>query len=103
MRCMSFALESSERKEGIYSIFDLLKYNFYLPFFFFGPVMTFDQFHAQVSAPEARRKEDLSLPLRTWVERSRTPLLAAVTAQMVVSSLRSPKVCGRGLGCTRML
>uniref|UniRef100_A0A8B9UEE0 Hedgehog acyltransferase like n=1 Tax=Anas zonorhyncha TaxID=75864 RepID=A0A8B9UEE0_9AVES len=56
MRCMSFALESCERKEGIYSIFDLLKYNFYLPFFFFGPVMTFDQFHAQVSVPR-----DLSL------------------------------------------
>ncbi|KAM9233045.1 protein-cysteine N-palmitoyltransferase HHAT-like protein [Leptosomus discolor] len=58
MRCMSFALESSERKEGIYSIFDLLKYNFYLPFFFFGPVMTFDQFHAQVSTQELRRKDD---------------------------------------------
>ncbi|XP_035175688.1 protein-cysteine N-palmitoyltransferase HHAT-like protein isoform X2 [Oxyura jamaicensis] len=58
MRCMSFALESSERKEGIYSIFDLLKYNFYLPFFFFGPVMTFDQFHAQVSTRELRRKDD---------------------------------------------
>ncbi|XP_014729146.1 PREDICTED: protein-cysteine N-palmitoyltransferase HHAT-like protein [Sturnus vulgaris] len=58
MRCMSFALESSERDEGIYSIFDLLKYNFYLPFFFFGPVMTFDQFHAQVSTRELRRKDD---------------------------------------------
>lgn len=66
MRCMSFALESSERKEGIYSIFDLLKYNFYLPFFFFGPVMTFDQFHAQVSAPEAGLEEDLSLCLFSW-------------------------------------
>ncbi|NXY78910.1 HHATL protein, partial [Glareola pratincola] len=58
MRCMSFALESSEKKEGIYSIFDLLKYNFYLPFFFFGPVMTFDQFHDQVSTRELRRKDD---------------------------------------------
>ncbi|XP_041264497.1 protein-cysteine N-palmitoyltransferase HHAT-like protein [Onychostruthus taczanowskii] len=58
MRCMSFALESSEKAEGIYSIFDLLKYNFYLPFFFFGPVMTFDQFHAQVSTRELRRKDD---------------------------------------------
>uniref|UniRef100_A0A663F3F4 Hedgehog acyltransferase like n=1 Tax=Aquila chrysaetos chrysaetos TaxID=223781 RepID=A0A663F3F4_AQUCH len=58
MRCMSFALESCERKEGIYSIFDLLKYNFYLPFFFFGPVMTFDQFHAQVSTRDLRRKDD---------------------------------------------
>lgn len=50
MRCMSLALENCERQEGIYSMVDLLKYNFYLPFFFFGPVMTFDQFHAQVSA-----------------------------------------------------
>uniref|UniRef100_A0A8D2PV43 Hedgehog acyltransferase like n=1 Tax=Zosterops lateralis melanops TaxID=1220523 RepID=A0A8D2PV43_ZOSLA len=58
MRCMSFALESCEREEGIYSIFDLLKYNFYLPFFFFGPVMTFDQFRAQVSTRELRRKDD---------------------------------------------
>ncbi|RLW11352.1 hypothetical protein DV515_00001270 [Chloebia gouldiae] len=58
MRCMSFALESSQKEEGIYSIFDLLKYNFYLPFFFFGPVMTFDQFHAQVSTRELRRKDD---------------------------------------------
>lgn len=67
MRCMSFALESSEKKEGIYSIFDLLKYNFYLPFFFFGPVMTFDQFHAQVSAPEAGLEEDLALHLFSGV------------------------------------
>ncbi|XP_052551048.1 protein-cysteine N-palmitoyltransferase HHAT-like protein isoform X2 [Tympanuchus pallidicinctus] len=58
MRCMSFALESSERKEGIFSIFDLLKYNFYLPFFFFGPVMTFDQFHSQVSTRDLHRKDD---------------------------------------------
>ncbi|XP_068790211.1 protein-cysteine N-palmitoyltransferase HHAT-like protein isoform X2 [Struthio camelus] len=58
MRCISFALESCERKEGIYSIFDLLKYNFYLPFFFFGPIMTFDQFYAQVSTQELRRKDD---------------------------------------------
>ncbi|XP_042744009.1 protein-cysteine N-palmitoyltransferase HHAT-like protein isoform X2 [Lagopus leucura] len=58
MRCMSFALESSERKEGIFSIFDLLKYNFYLPFFFFGPVMTFDQFHTQVSTRDLHRKDD---------------------------------------------
>lgn len=73
MRCMSFALESSERKEGIYSIFDLLKYNFYLPFFFFGPVMTFDQFHAQVSAPEAGLEEDLSLRLFAWVQCLQNP------------------------------
>uniref|UniRef100_A0A8D0G8I0 Hedgehog acyltransferase like n=1 Tax=Sphenodon punctatus TaxID=8508 RepID=A0A8D0G8I0_SPHPU len=57
MRCMSFALENCERKEGNYSIFNLLKYNFYLPFFFFGPVMTFDRFHTQVRV-ELRRKGD---------------------------------------------
>lgn len=48
MRCMSFALENCERKEGHYSILELLKYNFYLPFFYFGPVMTFDKFYIQV-------------------------------------------------------
>uniref|UniRef100_A0A3B3VYY8 Hedgehog acyltransferase like, a n=1 Tax=Poecilia latipinna TaxID=48699 RepID=A0A3B3VYY8_9TELE len=48
MRCMSFGLENCDRKEGNYTFSDLLKYNFYLPFFFFGPIMTFDRFHAQV-------------------------------------------------------
>ena len=48
MRCMSFALENCEKKEGNYTFTDLLKYNFYLPFFFFGPIMTFDRYHAQV-------------------------------------------------------
>lgn len=45
---MSFALENCDRKEGSYTFTDLLKYNFYLPYFFFGPIMTFDRFHAQV-------------------------------------------------------
>lgn len=49
MRCMSFALENCERKDGNYSILELLKYNFYLPFFYFGPIMTFDKFYVQVS------------------------------------------------------
>lgn len=48
MRCMSFALENCEKKDGNFSFCDLLKYNFYLPFFFFGPIMTFDRYHAQV-------------------------------------------------------
>lgn len=48
MRCMSFALENCDKKDGSYTFADLLKYNFYLPFFFFGPIMTFDRFHAQV-------------------------------------------------------
>lgn len=53
MRCMSFGLENCEKKDGNYKFSDLLKYNFYLPFFFFGPVMTFDRYHTQVrrSAP----------------------------------------------------
>ncbi|MGH0190096.1 UNVERIFIED_CONTAM: hypothetical protein FKN15_041928 [Acipenser sinensis] len=50
MRCLSFALENYEKKDGNYSFLELLKYNFYLPFFFFGPIMTFDRFHAQVGA-----------------------------------------------------
>ncbi|MBN3279348.1 HHATL protein, partial [Polyodon spathula] len=57
MRCMSFALENYEKKDGNYSFLELLKYNFYLPFFFFGPIMTFDRFHAQVNTPDLTRKE----------------------------------------------
>lgn len=49
MRCMSFALENCDRKDGNYNILELLKYNFYLPFFYFGPIMTFDKFYVQVS------------------------------------------------------
>uniref|UniRef100_A0A8C2QAX6 Hedgehog acyltransferase like, a n=1 Tax=Cyprinus carpio TaxID=7962 RepID=A0A8C2QAX6_CYPCA len=57
MRCMSFALENCEKKDGNYSFLDLIKYNFYLPFFFFGPVMTFDRFHQQANNPNLTRKE----------------------------------------------
>ncbi|MEQ2228825.1 hypothetical protein ILYODFUR_012648, partial [Ilyodon furcidens] len=57
MRCMSFALENCDRKEGNYTFSDLLKYNFYLPFFFFGPIMTFDRFHAQANNTQLTRKE----------------------------------------------
>lgn len=49
MRCMSFALENCEKKDGNYNILELIKYNFYLPFFYFGPIMTFDKFYIQVS------------------------------------------------------
>ena len=48
LRCTSFALESCAHPDRRYSLADLLKYNFYLPFFFFGPIMTFDRFHTQV-------------------------------------------------------
>ncbi|XP_052373550.1 hedgehog acyltransferase like, b [Oncorhynchus keta] len=57
MRCMSFALENCEKKEGNYSILELLKYNFYLPFFYFGPIMTFDKFYAQANKADLTRKE----------------------------------------------
>ncbi|CAB1350026.1 unnamed protein product, partial [Coregonus sp. 'balchen'] len=57
MRCMSFALENCEKKEGNYSILELLKYNFYLPFFYFGPIMTFDKFYVQVNKADLTRKE----------------------------------------------
>ncbi|KAF3836565.1 hypothetical protein F7725_029123 [Dissostichus mawsoni] len=57
MRCMSFALENCERKDGNYSILELLKYNFYLPFFFFGPIMTFDKFYVQANKSDLSRKE----------------------------------------------
>lgn len=57
MRCMSFALENCERKDGNYSILELLKYNFYLPFFYFGPVMTFDKFYVQANKSDLTRRE----------------------------------------------
>ncbi|XP_036866297.1 protein-cysteine N-palmitoyltransferase HHAT-like protein isoform X3 [Manis javanica] len=60
LRCTSFALENCAHPGRHYSLADLLKYNFYLPFFFFGPIMTFDRFHAQVSqGPPARREGEL--------------------------------------------
>ncbi|XP_056914000.1 hedgehog acyltransferase like, a isoform X1 [Takifugu flavidus] len=57
MRCMSFGLENCEKKDGNYKFSDLLKYNFYLPFFFFGPVMTFDRYHAQANRTQLTRKD----------------------------------------------
>ncbi|KAG5286835.1 hypothetical protein AALO_G00019290 [Alosa alosa] len=57
MRCMSFALENCEKKDGNYTFVELLKYNFYLPFFYFGPVMTFDQFRFQANNPNLTRKD----------------------------------------------
>ncbi|XP_034004614.1 hedgehog acyltransferase like, b [Trematomus bernacchii] len=57
MRCMSFALENCERKDGNYSLLELLKYNFYLPFFYFGPIMTFDKFYVQANKSDLSRKE----------------------------------------------
>ncbi|RVE61610.1 hypothetical protein OJAV_G00172340 [Oryzias javanicus] len=57
MRCMSFALENCEKKDGNYSFCDLLKYNFYLPFFFFGPIMTFDRYHVQANNTQLTRKD----------------------------------------------
>ncbi|CAB1326808.1 unnamed protein product [Coregonus sp. 'balchen'] len=57
MRCMSFALENCEKKDGNYSFADLLKYNFYLPFFYFGPIQTFDQYHVQANNPNLTRKQ----------------------------------------------
>ncbi|XP_068197212.1 hedgehog acyltransferase like, a isoform X2 [Antennarius striatus] len=57
MRCMSYALENCDKKDGNYTFSDLLRYNFYLPFFFFGPIMTFDRFHAQVNNTQLTRKD----------------------------------------------
>uniref|UniRef100_A0A3B3BJ93 Hedgehog acyltransferase like, b n=1 Tax=Oryzias melastigma TaxID=30732 RepID=A0A3B3BJ93_ORYME len=57
MRCMSFALENCEKKDGNYNILELLKYNFYLPFFYFGPIMTFDKFYVQVNRSDLTRKD----------------------------------------------
>ncbi|XP_032821660.1 protein-cysteine N-palmitoyltransferase HHAT-like protein [Petromyzon marinus] len=57
VRCLSFALDNCDYKDGSYSFLDLLKYNFYLPFFFFGPVMVYDKFHEQVNDSSLARKE----------------------------------------------
>uniref|UniRef100_A0A8D3D180 Hedgehog acyltransferase like, b n=1 Tax=Scophthalmus maximus TaxID=52904 RepID=A0A8D3D180_SCOMX len=59
MRCMSFALENCERKDGNYHILELLKYNFYLPFFYFGPIMTFDKFYVQVSSTKVLKEREM--------------------------------------------
>ncbi|XP_048826944.1 hedgehog acyltransferase like, b [Brienomyrus brachyistius] len=66
MRCMSFALENCEKNDGNYSFLELLKYNFYLPFFYFGPVMTFDKFHVQVNNPDLTRKEREMWNIIAW-------------------------------------
>ncbi|TRZ00390.1 hypothetical protein DNTS_013054 [Danionella cerebrum] len=49
--------QNCERKDGNYSILELLKYNFYLPFFYFGPIMTFDKFYLQANNPDLTRKD----------------------------------------------
>lgn len=62
LRCISFALESCARPDRRYSLADLLKYNFYLPFFFFGPIMTFDRFHTQVRGHLAASQDEARSP-----------------------------------------
>lgn len=57
LRCTSFALESCAHPSRRYSLADLLKYNFYLPFFFFGPIMTFDRFHEQVRQSSGAKQD----------------------------------------------
>lgn len=72
LRCTSFALESCARPERRYSLADLLKYNFYLPFFFFGPIMTFDRFHAQVRRPHGLTERHLLFLTRAPVSDTHT-------------------------------
>lgn len=49
LRSSSFCMEklNDVSSSNEYSIATLLQYNFYLPYFFFGPVMTFDTFKAK--------------------------------------------------------
>lgn len=57
LRCISFAmdycwrLQESDKDKPVkpYSLLDLLAYNFYLPLFANGPVVTFGTFHKTVS------------------------------------------------------
>uniref|UniRef100_A0A8C4NC09 Hedgehog acyltransferase like, b n=1 Tax=Eptatretus burgeri TaxID=7764 RepID=A0A8C4NC09_EPTBU len=59
IRCMSFMLDNCDLVETNYSFLDLLKYNFYLPFFFFGPIMIYEDFHKQVDHLVASRESDI--------------------------------------------
>ncbi|KAM4821443.1 protein-cysteine N-palmitoyltransferase HHAT-like protein [Thomomys bottae] len=79
LRCTSFALEACARPEHRYSLSDLIKYNFYLPFFFFGPIMTFDRFHAQVNQVEPVRAEG-----ELWRIRAQAGLSVAAVAAVDV-------------------
>uniref|UniRef100_A0A452QWT3 Hedgehog acyltransferase like n=1 Tax=Ursus americanus TaxID=9643 RepID=A0A452QWT3_URSAM len=76
LRCTSFALESCAHPDRRYSLADLLKYNFYLPFFFFGPIMTFDRFHAQMSQVEPVRREGELWRIRTQAGLSVVAIMA---------------------------
>ncbi|GLD54724.1 hedgehog acyltransferase like, b isoform X1 [Lates japonicus] len=58
MRCMSFALEGfHERKDGNYSILELLKYNFYLPCLLFRAHHDLDKFYVQANKSDPDQKE----------------------------------------------
>ncbi|XP_076800147.1 protein-cysteine N-palmitoyltransferase HHAT-like protein isoform X2 [Clavelina lepadiformis] len=46
-RCCSFSFEAIERPSDGNDLMKLFQYNFYLPYFFFGPVLTYDCFKNQ--------------------------------------------------------
>lgn len=49
LRIFGFILEDNHDDESPATLaYEALTYNFYLPFFFFGPVMTYDVFIAKV-------------------------------------------------------
>ena len=57
LRCISFALEycwledkkdEKDKPRQKYSFMDMLVFNFYLPLFANGPVVTFDSFYREV-------------------------------------------------------
>lgn len=60
LRCVSFGLEycwrahekQKDKQPELYSLLDLLVYNFYFPVFVNGPVITFETFQKTVSRVE---------------------------------------------------
>lgn len=64
-RCCSYAMERCRSKSGAssdrFSSFILFRYNFYLPYYFFGPVMTFDCFTEKVSVSGLRMFDSVKL------------------------------------------
>lgn len=85
LRCTSFALESCAHPDRRYSLADLLKYNFYLPFFFFGPIMTFDRFHAQVRGNPVGSQDRTGSPLGGSDPSSATSVACVSTLRAALS------------------
>ncbi|XP_070577797.1 protein-cysteine N-palmitoyltransferase HHAT-like [Ptychodera flava] len=76
LRFLSFALEycklpTMEKRSNLRTLLDLLGYNFYLPLFFCGPVLTYDKFSAQINEkPRSLSKTELLHILKRFLQLS---------------------------------